>query len=132
MTKKYFTEVEALERVVEVLESGFDGYLCDIHHEVFNVDYYIIGTHKAKKALEQYGVFNAIEKVTEYLKNYGDTKMDYTNTEDISNMLWYIVGEEALNAVNSNTIRDCWDTVLDDDEIKQVIQDIKKHLEGKY
>ena len=59
---------EAREAIIEVLRDGYTGYYCDLHHEVFNTDYYIIGTYEAKKALEEYGVFDAIEKVQTYEK----------------------------------------------------------------
>ena len=41
---------EARERIIECLKNNYTGYYCDLHHEVFNSDYYIIGTHEAKKA----------------------------------------------------------------------------------
>ena len=40
---------QAIVDIIETLENGFDGYYCDLHNEVFNTDYYIIGTDKAKK-----------------------------------------------------------------------------------
>ena len=43
------------------IEGRIQWYYCDSHHEVFNTDCYIIGTHEAKEALEEYGAFNAIE-----------------------------------------------------------------------
>ena len=64
-TQTYFSKKEALEDIKEILES-YNGYYCDLHNEVFNTNYYIIGTYEAKKALEQYGVFNAIGKIKEY------------------------------------------------------------------
>ena len=41
-TQTYFTKNEALEDIKEILES-YNGYYCDLHNEVFNTDYYIIG-----------------------------------------------------------------------------------------
>ena len=88
---------EAREQIIECLKNGFDGYYSDLHHEVFNTGYYIIGTYKAEKALEEYGVFNAIRKVQEYEKNiFGEVFTDLSNPEKIINMLYYIIGEEVL------------------------------------
>jgi DNA repair protein RadC len=44
---------EAKERIIECLKNGYTGYYCDLHDEVFNTDYYIIGIYEAKKALER-------------------------------------------------------------------------------
>ena len=88
---------DARERIIEYLKDGFGGYYCDLHNEVFNTDYYIIGTHEAKKALEEYGIFGAIGKVQEYEKdNFGKVYTDLSDPEKLINMLFYIIGEEVL------------------------------------
>ena len=88
---------DARERIIECLKDGFGGYYCDLHNEVFNTDYYIIGTHEAKKALEEYGIFDAIGKVQEYEKdNFGKVYTDLSDPEKLINMLFYIIGEEVL------------------------------------
>ena len=88
---------EARAAIIEALQDGFSGYYCDLHHEVFNTDYYIIGTHKAKEALREYDVFDAIEKVQTYEQdNLGEVYTDLSNPEKLINMLYYIIGEEVL------------------------------------
>ncbi len=88
---------DARERIIEYLKDGFGGYYCDLHNEVFNTDYYIIGAHEAKKALEEYGIFDAIGKVQEYEKdNFGKVYTDLSDPEKLINMLFYIIGEEVL------------------------------------
>lgn len=91
---------EAREAIIEALNDGYSGYYCDLHHEVFNTDYYIIGTYEAKKALEEYGVFEAIEKIQTYEENnFGEIYTKGTalsNPEKLINMLYYIIGEEVL------------------------------------
>ena len=95
-TQTYFTKKEALEDIKETLES-YNGCYCDLHNEVFNTDYYIIGTYQAEKALEQYGVFNAIGKIKEYEEdNFGEVLTDLSDPEKIANMLYYIIGNEAI------------------------------------
>ena len=128
--KIYFTEVEALESIKEVLESGYDGYACDLHNEVFNMDYYIIGTYKAKQALEQYGVFEAIETIQEYEKeNFGEVQTDLSNPEEISNMLWYIIGEKAFHSLDGNTLDKYWDDMLGEEQADKIIDDIERQLD---
>lgn len=88
---------EAKEAIIECLQSGYSGYYCDLHNEVFNTDYYIIGTHEAKEALTEYSVFEAIEKVQHYEKfNFGEVYTDFSDPEKLINMLYYIIGEETL------------------------------------
>ena len=88
---------EARAAIIEALKDGYTGYYCDLHNEVFNTDYYIVGTERAKKALEEYGVWDAIEKVQEYEKdNFGEVYTDLSNPEKLVNMLYYIIGEEVL------------------------------------
>ena len=88
---------EARAAIIEALEDGYTGYYCDLHNEVFNTDYYIIGTHRAKEALAEYDVWDAIEKVQTYEKdNFGEIYTDLSDPEKLVNMLFYIIGEEVL------------------------------------
>ena len=88
---------EAIADIIETLEGGYSDYYCDLHNEVFNTDYYIIGTWQAKEALNEYDVFDAIETVQEYEKsNFGEVYTDVTKTEALINMLYYIIGEEVI------------------------------------
>ncbi len=88
---------EAREAIIECLKNGYSGYYSDLHHEVFNTEYYIIGTWEAKKTLEEYGVWDAIAKVQEYEKvNFGEVYTDLSNPEKLINVLYYIIGEEVL------------------------------------
>ena len=98
LTKQYFTNTEALEDILDILESGYTGYMEDLHHEVFSTNYYIIGTHTAKQALTEYGVFDAIEKVQSYEDSaFGERYTDVSDPEKLANMLYYIIGEEVIN-----------------------------------
>jgi len=88
---------EARTAIIECLKNGFDGYYWDLHNEVFNTDYYIIGTYQAKEALKEYDVFEAIGKVQEYEKdNFGEIYTDLSDPEKLVNMLFYIIGEEVF------------------------------------
>ena len=129
-TKKYFTKNEALEDIENTLES-YNGYYCDLHNKVFNTDYYIIGTYEAEKALEQYGTFEAIRKIQEYENdNFGEVLTDLSDPEKISNMLYYIIGEEAIQELYeyseafSENENDC--ATAENNEL--IIQDINELL----
>ena len=68
----------------------------DLHFHLFNEDYYIKGTYKAKQWLGD-NVFDVIEYIKEYEKeNFGDVSTDFSSAEQVVNMFAYIRGEELL------------------------------------
>ena len=127
MEKQYFTKAEALQDIKETLENGYSGYVCDLHNETFNTDYYIIGTYEAKQALKQYDVFEAVEKVQNYEKdNFGEIYTDVYNPEKLANMLYYIIGEETMQELS--TIEENWNSEIDKEISKQIIKEIETLL----
>jgi len=68
----------------------------DLHHDIFNTDYYIIGRYEAKKWLGDQ-VFNIIETIREYEEfNFGEVNTDFSEPEKVVNMYVYIIGEEIV------------------------------------
>jgi hypothetical protein len=95
-------KTEAVWAIIDALESGYNGYYCDLHNEVFNTDYYIIGTYQAKEALREYDVFQATELVQTYEKdNFGEVYTDLNNPEKLINMVYYIIGDEVIGEMYS-------------------------------
>ena len=118
MRKELEMRMEAIADIKETLENGYSGYYCDLHNEVFNTDYYIIGYAKAEKCLEEYGVFKAIRKVKEYEEfNFGEVYTDLADSEKLVNMLYYIIGEEVMAEIEWN---DCWNE-LASEEVNEII-----------
>ena len=69
----------------------------DLHHHCFNTDYYIIGTYKAKKWLEDQ-VFEIIEFIKQYENdNFGEVNTDFSDAEKVVNMYVYIIGEKIVS-----------------------------------
>lgn len=106
---------EAIESIIEVLNNDYSGYYCDLHNEVFNTDYYIIGTYEAKEVLREYDVFEAIELVQTYEKeNFGEVYTDLSNPEKLINMVYYIIGDEVICKMNEiEAFADNWNNVAD-------------------
>ena len=130
MTKIYFTREEAMENIIDMLEYYGDCY-CDLHDEVFNTNYYIVGTYEAKQALEQYGVFNAIEKVQDYEKdNFGEFYTDLSDPEAVANVLWYIVGDEVIGEL-FNKFDNLWDEEATLENSQKLIEYLEKQLNNK-
>ena len=120
---------DAKAAIIEALEWGYDGYYCDLHQEVFNTDYYIIGRYEAIKALEAYGVFDAIEKVVNYEKdNFGEIYTDLADPEKLINMLYYIIAEEVLFELmdNIDVLNDNWNNLADEETNAKILEAIKE------
>ena len=71
----------------------------DIHHILFNQDYYIIGRYEARMWCED-EAFNIIGFIKEYeLDNFGELYTDLSEPERVVNMYVYIIGEEIIENV---------------------------------
>ena len=76
---------------------GLDQHISDLHHNLLNQDYFIIGYYKAEQWLKKDSIFNAIETIKEYEQsNFGEVTTDLSSSESVANMLAYILGEEIL------------------------------------
>ena len=95
---RYDMKVDAVNAIIDCLENGYDGHYCDLHNEVFNIDYYVTGTAEAKNILgEGENIFNAIGRIYTYEKdNFGEIYTDLSDPIKIVNMLFYIIGEEIM------------------------------------
>ena len=68
----------------------------ELHHEIFNTDYYIIGTYKAKQWLGA-DAYDGIDMVKDYeINNFGEVYTDLSDPERVVNMVVYIIGEEIV------------------------------------
>src|SRR5690554_5123970 len=124
---------EAKAAIMEALENNYTGYYCDLHNEVFNSDYYIIGTEQAKEVLREYDVFKAIEKVKSYEEdNYGEIYTDLGDPEKLINMLYYIIGEEVLYEMMEGVyeFHDNWNNQADEKTNAKILEAIKKKQQG--
>lgn len=121
-------KAEAIEAIIETLENGYDGYYCDLHNEVFNTDYYVIGTYLAKKILEEYDVFEAIELVQTYEKErFGEIYTDLSDPEKLINMVYYIIGDEVIGEMYEiEAFNDGWNDRADEETNKVIIKELKE------
>ena len=76
------------------IKKNFD----DLHLHAFNREYYIIGTHKAKKWLGD-EVFEILNIIKEYENdNFGEINTDFSDAEKVVNMYTYIIGEDVVSS----------------------------------
>jgi len=117
---------DAIDKLKDGIGSGTTG--ADLHNDLFNSDYYIIGYYKAEQWLiNNTGVFNGISIVQEYEKNnFGEVNTDLGSSEKVVNMLVYIAGEEVLSI--SQTLQDNWNNRLSDEDIQAIINELEEEF----
>lgn len=109
--KKQEIKDVCLERLREIAEYiGNDAYretcVSDLHNEVFNTNYYIIGRYQAKQWMGA-DAFDMIGDVQEYEKSeFGEVHTDLSEPESVVNMWVYIQGWEYIH--------ECYETVRDE------------------
>ena len=106
---------------LEGIEEGQES--CDLHHELYNMDYFIIGTYEAKQWLGD-EAFDAIAMVQKYENdNFGECQTDLGNVEKVANMVAYIIGEEVLG--ECDTLQCAWNEKLDTEQIKAIKEELE-------
>ena len=119
---------QAIADIIEALENGFDGYYADLHNEVFNTDWYIIGNYNAKEALNKYDVFEAIDLVQTYEKEqFGEVYTDLSDPEKLINMVYYIIGDEVIGEMyDIKEFENNWNNKADEETNKKIIEAMKE------
>jgi hypothetical protein len=122
------TKIELIDFTIDRLKDLFDSnvYGCDLHHEIFNTDYYIIGSYKAEQFLQNsgIGIFGSIDIIKEYEElQFGEVSTDLSNAERVCNMLVYIIGEEILS--KSQHLHDEWENYLTSENIEVIIDELE-------
>ena len=84
----------------EKLQGDIDYH--ELHNEIWNTSYYIIGSYNAKQWLGGLA-FEAIEVVRTYEhEQFGEYYTDVSCPEKVVNMFAYIIGEECIKDVVDN------------------------------
>ena len=97
----YKQKEDVKDYIIDQLASdvGLDQHISDLHHYLLNEDYFIIGSYRAEQWLKKDdgSIFEAIEKIREYEDSlFGRVTTDLSSSENVANMLAYILGEEIL------------------------------------
>ena len=126
-------KTEAKYAIIEKLEEGYDGYLCDLHNEVFNTEMYEPYTDRATKILDELGGYSVIREIVKYEQdNFGELSADkYDNPCLVLSMLWHIVGEEALVELGEDVpeFNELWNDELTEEECLVLIDRFTKKME---
>ena len=123
-------KTEAKWAIIGKLEEGYDGYLCDLHNEVFNMEMYEPYTDRAVKILDELGGYSVVAEVIKYEEdNFGQTSADkYDNPCWVLSMFWYMVGQEAMMELFEDCSRwdELWDTELTTEDGEYLVNYAKK------
>ena len=132
LNKEYFTEKEILSDLLETvnysIEEGGNVDTDLMFVDTFNNDYYIIGIYEATQALEQYGVFKALDEVTDRQNELSgeftpDFVKDLLDPEKLANFLYYIKADKLFEQLG------LYDTeTLDHEQLKELKNKIEKEL----
>ena len=128
-----YTEMEkdALNDIINTLQDGYTGWYADLHHEVFNTEYYVYDNETAKDILGD-NVYDAIGRIYEYEKdNFGEIYTDLSDPKKIVNMLYYIIGEELMlqMGIFEEPFMDDWNIEADAKTNEKIIARCKEELE---
>lgn len=119
--------------IIDKLEEGYDGYLCDLHNEVFNMEMYEPHTDRATKTLDELGGYSVVAEIVKYEEdNFGEVSTDkYINPCWVLSMLWYIVGEEAMQELGEDVpeFDELWNEELTEAECLMLIDRFKEKME---
>ena len=90
--------IERLQEIADYDTNDFKGnFVSDLHNEIFNTDYYIVGRYQAKQWMGE-DAFDMIGDVVEYERDYfGEITTDLSEPESVLNMWVYVQGWELIN-----------------------------------
>jgi hypothetical protein len=123
-------EKTIIEHAINGLESISENstYGSDLHHELFNTDYFIIGYYYAEQWINQVGgAFSVIRAIRDYETfNFGECSTNLSSSESVANMYAYILGESLLNDLE--TLKDKWDDKLTDEDLQAIKEELSEML----
>ena len=99
--------MERLQEIADYMgtEDFKDADVSDLHHQIFNVDYYIVGTYQAKQWIGA-DAFDFIGDIQEYENmHFGECYTDLSDPEKVVNMWTYVQGYEIID--------ECYEEVCD-------------------
>ena len=121
------TERELKNTIIDAIKDGRldNKHVEDFHHEVFNTDYFIIGSYAAEQWLiNNGGIFSAIETIKDYEQDrFGEVSTDLSQSEKVCNMYVYILGEEILNS--SNVISNNWNESATPELLAELLEELE-------
>ena len=96
-------------------------YGYDLAYEMYNNDYYIIGTYKAKQFIKEY-FDDMCECLEQYQEEVGEVYKDITNPEKVASLLALFVAQDVLS--ESKVLDDKWNEALEESDLEQIKEEL--------
>jgi hypothetical protein len=122
---------DIIEYAISKLEDmgDWNGYQWDMHHILFNEDYFIIGRYEASRWLERNpGIFEAISEIREFEEQLGGFETDVADPEKVANMFCYIQGFEVLRLSETWRLVELQDKRMNDQHRVDIIAELQEAL----
>ena len=111
------------DEIKDMIMDYEDVYGCDLAYEMYNNDYYIIGTYKAKQFLKEY-FDDMCECLEQYQEEVGEAYKDITNPEKVASLLTLFVAQDVLGSIESKVLDDKWDEALEESDLEQIKEEL--------
>lgn len=109
------------DEIKDMIMDYKDVHGCDLAYEMYNNDYYIIGTYKAKQFLKEY-FDDMTECLEQHEEEFGETYPDITNPEKVATLLALFVAQDVL--YESKTLDKCWNDKLEESDLKRIAKEL--------
>ena len=109
------------DEIKDMIMDYEDVYGCDLAYEMYNNDYYIIGTYKAKQFLKEY-FDDMCECLEQYQEEVGEVYKDITNPEKVASLLALFVAQDVLS--ESKVLDDKWNEALEESDLEQIKEEL--------
>ena len=110
-----------LEKLDELDFEGSTVEGADLHNEIFNVDYILIGCHEAKQAIAD-NINDLFCTLESYQEEFGETYMYLLEPERVLNLMYYMCGLELFNELEFLQ----QDKLLDQKDIQNILKQLKE------
>ena len=121
---RYSREIRNLikDEIKDMIMDYKDVYGCDLAYEMYNNDYYIIGTYKAKEFLKEY-FDDMTECLEQHEEEFGEQYPNITNPEKVATLLALFVAQDVL--CESKTLDKCWnERLLEESDLKRIAEEL--------
>ena len=109
------------DEIKDMIMDYEDVYGCDLAYEMYNNDYYIIGTYEAKQFLKEY-FDDMTECLEQHEEEFGEQYPDITNPEKLATLLALFVAQDVL--YESKTLDKCWNDRLEESDLKRIAKEL--------
>tara|TARA_R110002020_G_scaffold179153_1_gene372283 strand:+ start:98 stop:508 length:411 start_codon:yes stop_codon:yes gene_type:complete len=128
--EEIFNDIKA--HALERLENVSNPYGADLHHELFNMDYFVIYHYEAEKIAKRWGVdafdlvkYNVNEEQDAFGECYWIKEPNKLNWESQVNLAAYWIGRDLLYEVQE-ALDSCWDDEMTEEDVKRVKEAIEE------